>query len=162
MVVKKSKVDPSVGESVSKKYKNLVQKSRSPSLVIQDDSDERTKSEVHGDNVFQNNEEDTSHTFEPPTFEMLVKVSSPPSSSILQSNIFYSIMKEPFINLTTRPCPPPFNPPTLLMNTSPLTTSIPISSIPILLKMSSVETSQPQISIAFPNPIFADSTIPST
>ncbi|CAI9286151.1 unnamed protein product [Lactuca saligna] len=48
------------------------------------------------------------------------------------------------------------------MTTSPLTISIPISSIPLLPKMSSVETCLPQIAIPLSSLVFSDSTIPST
>nr|KAJ0184447.1 hypothetical protein LSAT_V11C900494330 [Lactuca sativa] len=146
----------------SKKFKKPVPKPRSPSLVVQDDSEERIETKVQRDNVLRNDEEDTTYTSEPPTLKMFVKVSSPPSSSIPESDIFDTIMKEPFLSLTTPPPPSPFNPPILSMTTSPLTTSLPISSIPPLPKMSSAETSQPQISIPFSTPIFTDSNIPST
>ncbi|XP_023747497.1 uncharacterized protein LOC111895653 [Lactuca sativa] len=51
-------------------------------------------------------------------------VSSPPSSTIPESDVLETIMKEPFSNLTTPPPPPPLNPPTLPMSISPITNSI--------------------------------------
>ncbi|CAI9262709.1 unnamed protein product [Lactuca saligna] len=101
-------------------------KPSSPSLVLRDDSEERTKTEVQWDNVLKNDEEDTSHTSKLTTFETFVKLSSPPSSSIPEFDIFDTIVNEPFMNLNTPPPPSPFNPPTSSMTTLPLTTSIPI------------------------------------
>ncbi|CAI9286150.1 unnamed protein product [Lactuca saligna] len=45
---RKPKVAPSIGVIISKKIKKLVQKPRSPSPVIEDDSKERTGTEVQG------------------------------------------------------------------------------------------------------------------
>lgn len=119
---RKEKVSPSERVRVTKKTNKPTNKLRSPSPDIQEESDERTLTEPQEDDTLQNEEEDTTATLEPTLTKNILKVSSPPYSSIPTSNIFYTILQEPFLNLTTTPPPPPVTPPT-----SPTASTIPIS-----------------------------------
>ncbi|CAI9299596.1 unnamed protein product [Lactuca saligna] len=89
-------------------------------------------------------------------------VTFPPSSSIPTSDIFYTILRRPFLNVTTTPPSPPVTPPTLPMTPSHITSTIPISSTPHLPPTSFVVISLPHISIPLSSPIFTDSTNPTT
>lgn len=108
---RKDQVSLSKGIKVTKKSKKPILKPQSPSPVFQDQSEGRTKSDVQGNSILRNNQEDTTHTSEPNPVESIHKLSSPPSSSIPTFDIFDSIIREPFLNLTLPPPPPPFNPP---------------------------------------------------
>ncbi|CAI9301882.1 unnamed protein product [Lactuca saligna] len=71
-------------------------------------------------------------------------------------------MQNPFQNLTTSPPSPRFTPPTSQITSSPILSTIPITSILPLPPTSSVGISLPQISIHISSPIFIDSTPPTT
>ncbi|CAI9302899.1 unnamed protein product [Lactuca saligna] len=124
---RKAKAAPSESVKVTKKTKKPVPKLRSPSPVLQEESKERTVTEVQEDNTLRSDEEDTAHS-EPATIETLLKVSSHPSSSLTESDIFDNIMNEPFLNLAIPLPPPPFNLPSSQMTSSPITSSILMSS----------------------------------
>lgn len=87
---RKEKVVPSESFKVPKKTKNPVKKQIYPSPVIQEESDERTATEVQENDTIPNEEEDTYATFEPATTETFPKVSSCPSSSVPVSGIFFT------------------------------------------------------------------------
>lgn len=141
-----------------KKTKKQAKKLRSPSLEIQEDSESRTLIEVRDEDTIRNEEEDTATTSEPNPTRQIPKVSTLPSSSIPTSDIFNTNIQDPFMNLTiTPPPPPPVTPPT-----TPITLTIPISSIPPLPPMSYVGIYLPQISIPLTSTNFIDSTTPNT
>ncbi|CAI9285851.1 unnamed protein product [Lactuca saligna] len=142
-----------------KKIIELVKKPKSPPPVFEDDSEEPTYSDVQGEDIIRNDEDDISTNTvvpivsEPSTVETSSKVSTPQSLSIpLELDIFKNIINEPFLNISQTPPPPIF--PT---STSLMTTSILISCIPPLPKISLVNTSQPHISIPLLTPIFIKS-----
>ncbi|CAI9263690.1 unnamed protein product [Lactuca saligna] len=148
----------------SKKDKKPTKKPRSPSPVFQEESESRIVMEVQEDNTIRHEkeEQDTTSTLKPTPIEHILKVSSPPSSIVPTSNIFWNILKEPFLNLSITPSSPLVIPSTLPMSSSPTTSTNPISSIPPLPPMNSVGISLPHISIALSSPIFTDSTAPTT
>lgn len=154
---RKANVDPYESVKAPKKMRKPAKKPRSPSLIIQEDSEERTVTKGQEDNTLRNEEEDTAATSERIPTETISKVSSSTPSSIHSSDTFNTILQESILNLTTTPPPTLVTPPT-----SPITSKIPISSIPPLPPMSSVGISLPQISIPLSSPIFTDSTTPTT
>lgn len=103
--------------------------------MFEDDFEEQKYSDIQGEDATNISVPIVS---EPPT-EASLKISTLQSSSVLPDlDIFDNIINEIFLNLSQTPPLPLF--PT---STSPITTSILISSIPPLLKFSSVNTSQP-------------------
>lgn len=101
-------------------------------MIIQEETKERTVTEIQEDNTLRNEEEDTTATPEPAPTENISKVSSPHIFSLPEQEIFYNIMHNPFLNLTTSPPPPPFTPTASQMTTSLITSTIMIASIPPL------------------------------
>lgn len=111
MVVEgKGKGAPSESVKVQEKTKKLVRKPRSPSLVLQG-----TITKVQEDNILINDEDDTAHTFKPDYVDPILKVSNPRISFVLVSNIFHNNIVNAFLNLTTSPTAPAYNPPKIIL-----------------------------------------------
>lgn len=112
-----------------------MKKPNSPLPVFEEYSKERTHSDVQGEDMIQNDEDDTTNNtavplvLEPPTIEASPQISR-------KSDIFENM--DPFLILSQTPQPSLF-----LTYASPMTMSVPNSSIPSLPKFSSVNTSQP-------------------
>lgn len=86
----KSKAGPSEPVITSKKkVKKPVRKPRSPTPNVQDDSDSQTNSDFRRDDTIQHETDDTSTTSEPQTSTPILKVSTPPSSSMPFSDSFW-------------------------------------------------------------------------
>lgn len=100
---RKAKAAPSESVRVLKKTKKPTKKLRSPSPVFQEELEEQTVTEVQEDDILRNEEEDTIAISRPAPTDNIPKVSSAPTSSVPNSDIFGSIPKEPFLNLSTTP-----------------------------------------------------------
>ncbi|CAI9271438.1 unnamed protein product [Lactuca saligna] len=72
---RKRKAKDATSESIKfpKRAKKPVQIPRSPSLIIQEESEEKTVTEVQEDNTLRNEEDDTTETSEPATTENIPK-----------------------------------------------------------------------------------------
>ena len=78
---RKGKVGPyEVVKNPKKKIKKQARKPRSPSLVVQEDSESRTHTDIQEDSIW-NGVDDTTATSEPPTTAPIPKVSTPPTYS---------------------------------------------------------------------------------
>ncbi|CAI9267002.1 unnamed protein product [Lactuca saligna] len=109
---------------VLKKAKKPTKKLRSPSPVLQEESESRTIIGVEEDDTIIHEEEDTATTLEPTPTEPIPNVSSPPSSIVPTFDSFGKIRKEPFLNLSIAPQSPPIIPPNSPMPSSPTTSTI--------------------------------------
>ncbi|CAI9303851.1 unnamed protein product [Lactuca saligna] len=79
---RKAKAAPFESVRVPKNTMKPAKKPRSLSTIFQEESEKRTRTEVHDNDTLRNEEEDTTSTLKPTPTESILKVSSPPSSSI--------------------------------------------------------------------------------